>query len=236
MQHDRKTSVPVITIDGPSGVGKGTISGLLASRLGWQLLDSGALYRLLALAAVSQQVALDDESALFRLAQELYCEFLHRDGNACILLYGREVTTEIRSETCGNNASRIAALIKVREALLAWQRVFRKPPGLVADGRDMGTKIFPDAELKIFLTASAYERAERRHKQLKAQGTDVNLASLLTEINERDQRDRERTISPLGPAADAVIIDTTKLDIEAVLDCVTNVVTVRGIGDKRVAI
>nr|VFK51108.1 MAG: cytidylate kinase [Candidatus Kentron sp. TUN]VFK52530.1 MAG: cytidylate kinase [Candidatus Kentron sp. TUN]VFK52850.1 MAG: cytidylate kinase [Candidatus Kentron sp. TUN] len=223
-------SAPVITIDGPSGVGKGVISRLLADRLGWRLLDSGALYRLLALDAALHGVALDDESALSSLGRKLDCEFL-RDGNGeHILLHGHEVTMEIRSETCGGNASQLASLLGVREVLLMRQREFRSSPGLVADGRDMGTNVFPDADVKIFLTASSDERARRRHKQLKEQGTDVNLASLLTEISERDRRDRQRSVSPLRPAIDAVLIDTTDLDIDTVLSRVMSVAIESGIG------
>nr|VFK62554.1 MAG: cytidylate kinase/ribosomal protein S1,TIGR00717 [Candidatus Kentron sp. UNK]VFK70538.1 MAG: cytidylate kinase/ribosomal protein S1,TIGR00717 [Candidatus Kentron sp. UNK] len=218
-------SVPVIAIDGPSGVGKGAVSRLLAARLGWGLLDSGALYRLLALDAVSKGIALDDESALFALGCRLDCEFPRLENGECILLNGREVTREIRSEACGNNASKLAALPGARKALLQRQRDFRVPPGLVADGRDMGTDVFPDAYAKIFLTATPRERAVRRHKQLKEQGTDVNLALLLTEISERDKRDRERLASPLRPAIDAVLIDTTDLDIDTVLSRVMDVAT-----------
>lgn len=224
---------PVITIDGPSGVGKGTVSSLLAERLGWQVLDSGALYRLLALAAASKQIALDDEEALFILGRDLDCEFVRENDKERVLLNGREVTTEIRNETCGNDASRLAALPRVREALLTRQRSFRKFPGLVADGRDMGTRIFPDADLKIFLTASPQERADRRHKQLKAQGTDVNLASLLTEICERDRRDQERTVSPLGQADDAILVDTTDLAVETVLSRVINIAMASGMERGR---
>jgi len=227
---------PVITIDGPSGVGKGVISRLVADRLGWQLLDSGALYRLLALDAVRSRIAPDDEPALSLLGRELDCKFLREGDRERILLNNREVTEEIRTEACGNNASRLAALPDVREALLMRQRDFRKPPGLVADGRDMGSRVFPDADAKIFLTATPEERTRRRHKQLKEQGTDVNLASLLAEIGERDKRDRERSVSPLRPAVDAVLIDTTDLDIDAVLGRVMSVVIGGGMGGGRVTI
>nr|VFK56934.1 MAG: cytidylate kinase [Candidatus Kentron sp. TC] len=229
-------SVPVITIDGPSGVGKGTISRLLAAWLGWRLLDSGALYRLLALDAVARGIALDDEPALFSLGCRLDCEFPRLEDRECILLNSREVTREIRSESCGNNASKLAALPGARKALLKRQRDFRVPPGLIADGRDMGTDVFPDAYAKIFLTATPQERAGRRHKQLKEQGTDVNLASLLTEISERDKRDRERLASPLRPAIDAVLIDTTDLDIDTVLSRVMSIVTKGGGGGGGVII
>lgn len=224
---------PVITIDGPSGVGKGTVSRLLADELGWRVLDSGALYRLLALAAASRGVDPEDEAALFALGRELDCEFLRGKDRERVLLNGFDVTTEIRSETCGNNASRLARLPGVREALLDRQRDFRRFPGLVADGRDMGSHVFPDAELKIFLTASPHERAGRRHKQLKAQGADVNLPSLLAEVNERDRRDRERTLSPLGPADDAVLIDTTDLTVDAVLNRVMGITITSNVWRSR---
>nr|VFJ46471.1 MAG: cytidylate kinase [Candidatus Kentron sp. FW]VFJ47966.1 MAG: cytidylate kinase [Candidatus Kentron sp. FW] len=229
-------SIPVITIDGPSGVGKGTVSRALAKRLGWRLLDSGALYRLLALDAHSRGVALDDEATLSSLGHGLDCEFLREGGRECVLLNGHEVTTKIRSETCGNDASRLASLPGVREALLTRQRDFRRHPGLVADGRDMGTRVFPEADVKIFLTASSDERARRRYKQLKEQGTDVNLASLLTEISMRDRRDRERSVSPLRPAIDAVLIDTTVLDIDTVLSRVMSVAIGSGMGGGRVIV
>jgi cytidylate kinase len=221
---------PVITIDGPSGVGKGTISHLLAERLGWRVLDSGALYRLLALTAARQRVALDNETALFALGQELDCEFLPGEDGERILSNGFDVTGHIRGETCARDASRLARLPRVREALLTRQRNFRKFPGLVADGRDMGTRVFPDAVVKVFLTAVPFERARRRHKQLKAQGADVNLPSLLAEISERDRRDRERAASPLGPADSAVLIDTTDLAVDTVLSRVMSIAMTSGVG------
>ncbi len=212
-------TAPVITIDGPSGVGKGTIARLLAARLGWHLLDSGALYRLVALGARRRGLSLDDAAAVAAYARGLPAAFREAagGGEVRVLLEGEDVTDAIRTEAVGSDASRVAAMAAVREALLDRQRAFRRPPGLVADGRDMGTTVFPDAPLKLFLTASADERARRRHKQLKEKGIDVRLADLLSEIAERDRRDRQRAASPLVPAPDAVVIDTTALDIPGVM-------------------
>lgn len=207
-------SAPVITVDGPSGSGKGTLCALLAKQLGWNLLDSGALYRLLAFAAGNHGIDLTNEEALKQLAAHLDVQFIDKR----IILEGEEVTDAIRNEQVGAGASMVASLPAVREALLQRQRAFQEMPGLVADGRDMGTVVFIDAPLKIFLTASAEERARRRYLQLKAKGDDVNLASLLDEIRARDERDTQRAVAPLKPAADAILLDSTELSIEQVLE------------------
>ena len=211
---------PVITIDGPSGSGKGTVAGLLAKQLGWNLLDSGALYRLLAFAAGNHGVDLTNEEAMKLLAAHLDVQFIAAgDGHAQrIILEGEEVTDLIRNEQVGAGASLVASLPAVRDALLQRQQAFQEMPGLVADGRDMGTVVFPNAPLKVFLTASAEERARRRYLQLKAKGDDVNLASLLDEIQARDERDTQRAVAPLKPAADAIQLDSTELSIEQVLE------------------
>jgi CMP/dCMP kinase len=219
----------VITIDGPSGSGKGTIAGLLAKQLGWNLLDSGALYRLLAFAARNHGVDLTNEEALKLLAAHLDVQFVAAEAGKPqkIVLEGEEVTEIIRNEQVGAGASQVAALPAVRAALLQRQRAFREMPGLVADGRDMGTVVFPDAPLKVFLTASAEERARRRYLQLKAKGDDVNLASLLDEIQARDERDTQRAVAPLKPAADAIQLDSTELSIEQVLERILSEVAIR---------
>ncbi|MWJ26678.1 (d)CMP kinase [Halomonas sp. ZH2S] len=221
-------AVPVLTVDGPGGAGKGTISGLVAERLGWHLLDSGALYRLTAQAAAKHGVALDDEPQLARLAAELDVAFPVEEGRPLVLLEGEDVTRVIRRETVGERASQIAALPEVRQALLQRQRDFRKAPGLVADGRDMGTVVFPEAPLKIFLTASAQERARRRHLQLQKAGVDASLSSLLKEIQARDARDMQRSVAPLKPADDAITLDTTRLSIPEVVERLTELLAQRG--------
>ncbi|WP_286790827.1 MULTISPECIES: (d)CMP kinase [unclassified Pseudomonas] len=213
------STAPVITVDGPGGSGKGTIAALLSRRLGWNLLDSGALYRLLAFAARNHGVDLTNEESLKALAAYLDVQFQagHEHGQR-IVLEGEDVTDFIRTEDIGAGASQVAILPAVREALLQRQKAFREAPGLIADGRDMGTVVFPDAELKIFLTASAEERARRRYLQLKKKGESVNLPGLLEEIRERDERDTRRTVAPLKPADDAIVLDSTNLSIEQVLD------------------
>ncbi len=204
----------VITIDGPSGSGKGTIAERLAKRLGWHCLDSGALYRLVGFAAERAGISFDDAAKLAEIARSMSVEF--RSGQ--VLLNGEDVSSAIRTETAGNAASKVAALPEVREALLQWQRDYAREPGLVADGRDMGSVVFPNAEVKIFLTASAEIRAERRYKQLKEKGLDVSLASLVTEIRERDERDQNRSVAPLKAPAAALEVESTALSIEEVLD------------------
>ncbi|HEY1313658.1 MAG TPA: (d)CMP kinase [Steroidobacteraceae bacterium] len=216
--------VPIMTIDGPSGSGKGTVSRAAARALGWALLDSGALYRLVALAGRLQGVSLSDGPKLAQLAGHLDLKFgSDAAGGELVSLNGQEVTGAIRSEQAGNDASKVAALPEVRAALLDRQRRFAVPPGLVADGRDMGTVVFPQAEVKIFLTASATERALRRHKQLKEKGVAATLAALSQEIGERDLRDMNRAASPLVASADAVLLDTTGMSVDAVVERVLGV-------------
>ncbi|HEY6453344.1 MAG TPA: (d)CMP kinase [Steroidobacteraceae bacterium] len=212
-------SAPVVAIDGPSGSGKGTVSRLLAHRSGWHLLDSGALYRLVALAGALAGIPGEDVEAHARLAERMRIEFTSdARGAELVLLDGREVGAALRTEPMGAGASRVAAWPAVRQALLERQRAFARPPGLIADGRDMGTVIFPHAQLKIFLTASGDERARRRYKQLKEKDSSVTLAALSLEIAERDRRDMTRSAAPLVPAADAIVLDSTALDAAEVAD------------------
>jgi len=216
MKQDK--AIPVITVDGPSGSGKGTISRMLARELGFHFLDSGALYRLLAYAARQRGIALDDEPALVKLSAELDISFPADDDSDLVVLAGEDVTDAIRTEEAGRGASLVAALPAVRQALLERQRNFRLPPGLVADGRDMGTVVFPDADAKIFLTASAEERARRRCKQLKEQGLNLVFEDVLADIEARDERDAKRAVAPLRPAPDAEQVDTSGLDIPATIE------------------
>lgn len=209
---------PVITVDGPSGAGKGTLCQALANKLGWQLLDSGAIYRVLALAALHHHVDIKSEEALVPLAANLDVRFEPREKELAVMLEGEDVSNEIRTEVVGNTASLAATFPRVREALLRRQRAFRTKPGLIADGRDMGTVVFPDAPVKIFLDASAEERARRRMQQLQEKGFDVKFRDLLVDIKERDYRDSNRIIAPLVPAKDVLILDSTKLSIEGVIE------------------
>jgi len=215
---------PIVTIDGPSGSGKGTISRAVARHAGWHMLDSGALYRLAALAGQRRGLDPNDVHAHAQLAGSLDIAFgTGADGSEIVTLDGQDVTGELRSEAAGSGASRVAAWPELRAALLARQRALAQPPGLVADGRDMGTVVFPQADLKIFLTASAEERAQRRYKQLKDKGSDVSLPALSREIAERDLRDSTRAVSPLKPAPDAEVIDSTALSIEQVVERVLEI-------------
>jgi CMP/dCMP kinase len=210
---------PIVTIDGPSGSGKGTISARVALRAGWHLLDSGALYRLVALAGLKAGLSAEDVEGHSRMAGSMDVRFsVGSDDAELVLLSGEDVSGQIRSEEAGAGASRVAAWPAVRSALLERQRAFAQPPGLVADGRDMGTIVFPAADLKVFLTASPEERALRRYKQLKDKGSDVSLAALSREITERDRRDSTRAVAPLKPAPDAEVIDSTGLTIEQVVE------------------
>jgi len=220
----KRNPVPVLTLDGPGGSGKGTVAQILAGRLGWHYLDSGALYRVLGLAARRRGIALDDDPELCALAETLRIDFRPQpDGSpAQVHVDGQDVSAELRTEVTGELASKVAVLPDVRAALLQKQRDFRQIPGLVTDGRDMGTTVFPDALLKVFLTASAEVRADRRYKQLKEKGFSANLAVILGEIRQRDQRDSERSVSPLKPADDAWILDCSTLSIDEVVQAVSS--------------
>lgn len=228
MSADAST-VPVVAIDGPSGTGKGTLSERLARAFGWHFLDSGVLYRLVGTLALKRGVSLDDAAALGKLAATLPVEFRTGPTGVGIYLEGECVTERVREEAISAAASQVAAWPAVRDALLARQRALRRPPGLVADGRDMGTVVFPDAPLKVFLTASPETRAERRYKQLKGKGIDVSLATLLEDIRTRDERDAQRAVAPLRPAPDAEILDTTQLGIAEVEELVKRLMRTRGL-------
>ena len=221
--------VPVICVDGPSGSGKGTLAQRLASHLGFHLLDSGALYRILGFATLDQGVAWDDEVSVTQIARDLDVSFVTTDLGVRVIYCGRDVTEPVRSVRGGEGASAVAAIPSVREALLVRQRELAAAPGLIADGRDMGTVVFPDAPLKIFLEASAMARAQRRQSQLQLQGEDVSLPRLLEAIEARDTRDRTRSVSPLVPAEDAVIVDSTDLTADAVFERVLSHVVAKGI-------
>ncbi|MEN8259276.1 MAG: (d)CMP kinase [Pseudomonadota bacterium] len=210
-------NVPVLTIDGPSGAGKGTVSRIIAKRLGWHYLDSGAMYRSLAIAALNRDQPLDDPSRIALVAEEMALEFQCND-TLVVMLDGVDITGRIPTEACGKAASVIAAYPAVRAGLLEKQRAFKRSPGLVADGRDMGTVVFPDAEFKIFLTASLSARAERRYKQLIEKGLDVNLEKIIEEVAERDRCDSERATAPLVKAEDALLIDSSSMTIEEVIE------------------
>ncbi|HBH64538.1 MAG TPA: (d)CMP kinase [Erwinia persicina] len=215
-------TAPVITIDGPSGAGKGTLCKAMAESLQWHLLDSGAIYRVLALAALHHQVDITSEEALVPIAAHLDVRFVSSNGEMEVILEGEDVSSEIRTQDVSNTASKVAAFPRVREALLRRQRAFRDFPGLIADGRDMGTVVFPDAPVKIFLDASSEERAHRRMLQLQEKGFSVNFERLLSEIKERDERDRNRAIAPLVPADDALVLDSTTMSIEEVIEVALN--------------
>lgn len=223
------SQAPVITVDGPSGAGKGTVCALLAERLGWQLLDSGALYRITGLAASRRGIALNDEPAVAAVAATLDVRFVPRSTGVEVILEGEDVTSTIRTEEVGSLASQVAALPAVRAALLQRQRDFQTAPGVIADGRDMGTVVFPQASVKVFLTASAEERGRRRYQQLLDKGFDASLPALIEDIRARDERDSNRSVAPLKPAADALIIDSTDLTIDRVCEQVLDLVRKAGL-------
>src|SRR5688572_12769500 len=229
-----KPNVPIVTIDGPSSSGKGTISRIVAARVGWHLLDSGALYRLVALGGIQRNLDPDDVEQHVAVARSMKVQFGSVGaGEERVTFDGQDVTHKIRTEAAGAGASRVAAWPAVRAALTDRQRAFAEPPGLVADGRDMGTVIFPEARLKVFLTASAEERAQRRHKQLIEKGSAASLAALSREIAERDLRDSTRQVAPLKPAPDAELLDSTGLSIDAVVERVLSLGRERGLWPQR---
>lgn len=216
-------NIPVLTIDGPSGAGKGTVSRAVAKKLGWNYLDSGSIYRSLAIAVLKQSVDLENETAIVKVAQAMKLEFDCND-KLVVRLDGEDITSQLSLESTGNVASIVAALPEVRRVLLQKQKDFKQLPGLVADGRDMGTVVFPEAENKVFLTASAPERARRRYKQLIEKGNDANLVQITNEIEERDRRDMERKAAPLAMASDALYIDSSDMALDAVIEEVLNLI------------
>ena len=217
----------IITIDGPSGSGKGTVCHILASKLGWNLLDSGALYRILAYAALQKKIALDNDTVLASLALNLQVEFISNGIGVDTILNGENVGDKLRTENVAEAASKVASIQVVRDALLERQKAFYQAPGLIADGRDMGTVVFPEAPIKVFLDASAEERAQRRFNQLQNKGFDVSIAQILSEIIDRDYRDRNRTVAPLRPASDAIEIDSTSLTIDEVVAQVVDLIKLK---------
>ncbi|AWI51351.1 (d)CMP kinase [Actinobacillus porcitonsillarum] len=219
----------IITVDGPSGAGKGTLCYALAQKLGFDFLDSGAIYRITALAATKKAIPLDDENALAEIGQNLDVQFIPQDGEVNVILNSENVGDQIRTAEAGQNASKVAAFPKVRQALLQRQRDFASEKGLIADGRDMGTVVFPEAQIKLFLDASAEERAKRRVKQLQSKGFNANFDEILAEIKERDFRDRNRAVAPLVPAADALLLDSTNLSIDEVIQQALDYISSKGI-------
>lgn len=219
----------IITVDGPSGAGKGTLCYALAQKLGFDFLDSGAIYRITALAATKKAIPLDNENALAEIGQNLDVQFIPQDGEVNVILNGEKVGDQIRTAEAGQNASKVAAFPKVRQALLQRQRDFASEKGLIADGRDMGTVVFPEAQIKLFLDASAEERAKRRVKQLQSKGFNANFDEILAEIKERDFRDRNRAVAPLVPAADALLLDSTNLSIDEVIQQALDYISSKGI-------